>query len=183
MEILKLIKLDKLSKRDLYLALGTISFIIILILYWILSFLIFTPLAQNERKLEKNLENIKKIQAIKKEYEELSSKLSAFKNRLPNKNFNLASYILSQVDNLKLNDKMQNLKPYFNKIEGYEEISVKFSLEGVTAEELIKFLYQIENSPYLLYVSQLQIKPESYENLYLLNVSFKIQTYIPGGQK
>ena len=178
MELLKLLKLDKLSKRDIYLLSGITSFLVIIFLYWIFSVSLFKPLAQNEKKFRNNLDSVKKIEAIKKEYEKLNSRLSAFKGRLPDKSFNLASYILSQIETLKLNGKMQNLKPYFNKIGSYEEVSVKFSLEGVTAEELTKFLYQIDNSPYLLYTEQLQVKPESYENLFLLNASFKIQTYI-----
>ena len=178
MELLKLLKLDKFSKRDIYILSGITSFLVIIFMYWTFSVLLFKPLAQNEKKFKSNLENIKKIQTIKAEYEGLNSKLSAFKARLPRKGFNLSSYILSQVEMLKLNSKMQNLKPFFNKIGGYEEISVKFSLEGVTAEELTKFLYQIENSSYLLYIGQIQIKPQSYDNLFLLNVSFKIQTYM-----
>ena len=178
MELLKLLKLNKFSKRDLYLLSGITSFLVIMFLYWTFSVLLFKPLAQNEKKFETNLDSIKKIETIKGEYEGLNSKLSAFKARLPHKGFNLASYILSQVEILKLNSKMQNLKPFFNKIGGYDEISVKFSLEGVTAEELIKFIYQIENSTYLLYIGQLEIKPQSYDNLFMLNASFKIQTYI-----
>ena len=179
LKIIKILKLDKLSKRDFYLVIGTASFVLIVILYWILSLLILNPLAQNEKKLKKNLEKVQKIQVVKDNYQEFNSKLLAFKNRLPNKNFNLASYILNELSTLKLNDKVKDLKPYFNKVEGYEEVSVKFSLEGVTAEEVTKFLYQVENSSYLLYISQIQIKQESYEKLFLLNASFKIQTYIP----
>lgn len=178
MELLKLLKLDKFSKKDIYLLSGMISFLVIIFLYWTFSVLLFKPLAQNEKKFKTNLDVIKKIQTIKGEYEGLNSKLSAFKGRLPQKNFILSTYILSQIETLKLNGKMKNLKPSSSKIGGYEETSVKFSLEGVTAEELTKFLYQIENSSSLLYIEQLQVKPQSYENLFLLNASFKIQTYI-----
>ena len=179
MDILKFLKLDKLSKRDFYLVTCTAFFVLVFILYWILSLLILTPLAQNEAKLKKNIEKIQKIQVIKADYQELNSKLLAFKSKLPNKSFNLASFILNELSILKLNDKVKDLKPFFNKVEGYEEVSVKFSLDGVTAEEFTKFLYQIENSPYLLYISQIQIKQENYEKLFLFNASFKIQTYIP----
>ena len=97
MELLKLLKLDKLSKRDIYLLSGITSFLVIIFLYWIFSVSLFKPLAQNEKKFRNNLDSVKKIEAIKKEYEKLNSRLSAFKGRLPDKSFNLASYILSQI--------------------------------------------------------------------------------------
>ena len=178
MNILKSLKLEKLSKRDRYLTAGMFSFILIFALYRILSVLIITPLAQTEKKLAKNSESLKKIQFVKEEYLKINSKLSAFKSKLSNKSFNISSYVVSQLENTKINSKMQNLKPSSNRIGDYQEVAVKFSLVGVTYNEITKFLYQIENSPYKLYIDEIQIKPESYDNLHLLNINLKILTYI-----
>ena len=178
MDIIKRLKLEKLSKRDRYLAAGLFSFVLLFLLSWILSVLIITPLSQAEKKLAKNSESLTKIQSVKDEYLKINSKFSAFKSRLPNKNFDISSYVLSHLENLKLNSKMQNLKPSSNSIGDYKEVSVKFSLVGITYNEMTKFIYQIENSQYKLYIDEIQIKPESYDNLHLLNINLKILTYI-----
>lgn len=179
MNIPSKLNLERLSKRDFYLLTSTIFLVAILCVYWIFSLLLFDPLSRVELNLENNQEKFKKIRFVKEEFNQLNSSIQRLKKVLPPKDFNLASSMLNLVDRLKLSNKLQNLKPYFNTIEGYKELSVKFSLEGVTSNELVDFLYRIENFNYLLHVSQIQIRPQSYGELYLLDVKFKIETYTP----
>ena len=49
-------------------------------------------------------------------------------------------------------------------------------MEGVTLEQLVRYLYQIENSPQLLKIKKLEIKPR-FNNRQILTVTFRVSAF------
>jgi general secretion pathway protein M len=60
--------------------------------------------------------------------------------------------------------------------EVYNEESVEVKMEGVTLEQLVRYLYQIETSPQLLKIKKLDIKPR-YDNRQILTATFRVSAF------
>jgi general secretion pathway protein M len=58
----------------------------------------------------------------------------------------------------------------------FRESSVEMRLEGITLQQLTRYLYDIEQAPQFLRVRRLQIKPRS-ANADLLDVTFQVSTF------
>jgi hypothetical protein len=51
-------------------------------------------------------------------------------------------------------------------------------MEGVNLEQLIRYLYQVENSPQFMKIKRLYIKPR-FDNRQVLTTIFRVSTYTP----
>jgi general secretion pathway protein M len=61
--------------------------------------------------------------------------------------------------------------------EVYNEESVEVKMEGVTLEQLVSYLHQIENSPQLLKIKRLEIKPSRLDNRQILTATFRVSAF------
>jgi general secretion pathway protein M len=62
--------------------------------------------------------------------------------------------------------------------DAYDEDAVEIKMEGVTLDQLIGYLYQIENSPQFMKIKSLQIRPRL-ENRQVLSAVFRVSTFTP----
>src|SRR5262245_20675046 len=60
--------------------------------------------------------------------------------------------------------------------EVYNEESVEVKMEGVTLQQLLRYLHQIENSPQLLKIKRLEIKPR-FDNRQILTATFRVSAF------
>ena len=60
--------------------------------------------------------------------------------------------------------------------EMYKEESIEVKMDGVTLEQLVRYLYQIENSPQLLKIKKLDIRPHL-NNRQLLTTTFRVSAF------
>ncbi|MDE3225503.1 MAG: type II secretion system protein M [Nitrospirota bacterium] len=60
--------------------------------------------------------------------------------------------------------------------QGYKETAVELRLDGVLYSQLLALLVTLEDSPYLLHVTRLQIKPR-FEAAHLLEATLLVSTY------
>ena len=60
--------------------------------------------------------------------------------------------------------------------EVYNEESVEIKMEGVTLEQLVRYLHQIETSPQLLKIKRLEIKPR-FDNRQILTATFRVSAF------
>jgi general secretion pathway protein M len=60
--------------------------------------------------------------------------------------------------------------------EVYNEESVEVKMEGVTLEQLVRYLHQVENSPQLLKIKRLEIKPR-FDNRQILTATFRVSAF------
>ena len=60
--------------------------------------------------------------------------------------------------------------------EVYNEESVEVKMEGVTLEQLVRYLHQIETSPQLLKIKRLEIKPR-FDNRQILTATFRVSAF------
>jgi general secretion pathway protein M len=60
--------------------------------------------------------------------------------------------------------------------EMYNEESVEVKMEGVTLAQLVRYLHHIENSPQLLKIKRLEIKPR-FDNRQILTATFRVSAF------
>ena len=78
-----------------------------------------------------------------------------------------------------IRSKIQYMKPIVSTpSDAYEEESVEIKMEGITLEQFIQYLYQIENSPQFMKIKRLHIKP-GLTNRQILSVIFRVSTFTP----
>jgi general secretion pathway protein M len=62
--------------------------------------------------------------------------------------------------------------------EAYDEEAVEIKMEGVTLEQLIQYLYQVENSPQFMKIKRLHVAPRR-DNRQILSAIFRVSTFTP----
>ena len=60
--------------------------------------------------------------------------------------------------------------------EMYNEEQVEVKIDGVTLEQLVRYLHQVENSPQLLKIKKLDIKPRL-DNRQILTATFRVAAF------
>ena len=58
----------------------------------------------------------------------------------------------------------------------YKENMVEIKMEKIPLEQLVRYLYKVENSPELLRIKELRIKPR-FDNKNLMDARFKVSAY------
>jgi len=58
----------------------------------------------------------------------------------------------------------------------YKEELVEVKMQGVALEQLVRYLHQVENSPQLLKIQRLDIRPRP-DNRQILNVTFRVSAF------
>ena len=75
-------------------------------------------------------------------------------------NFSPFSRLEELAGQTGIRSKIQYMKPIVSTpSDAYEEESVEIKMEGITLEQFIQYLYQIENSPQFMKIKRLHIKP------------------------
>ena len=93
------------------------------------------------------------------------------------KNFAIFSRLEEVARQTGVQNKIQSMKPTISPPnEAYREESVEIKMEGVTLEQLIPYLHQVENSPQVLKIKRLDIKPRT-DNRQILTVTFRVSVF------
>lgn len=177
MELLKKLKLDELSERDsIILAVGGVITSIIII-YMILAFFIFSPLNKEKISYQKNISIFDELNNIKKEFDITNGKYSKFLTSLPPKGADISSMVLKIAKSSKIESNVGDMKPLSRKVDDFKELSLKFNIDGINTEELVDFLYKLENDRMFLYISEINLEPKSLDGLRFLEATLKVKTY------
>lgn len=130
-----------------------------------------------ESKIEQKRAELKRIESLWHEYQTIKEVLPSLEARLAKKDFSLLSELenLSVKANVKGNiDSMQEFARPQN--EFYKESSVRVKLKGITLDQLVNYLYNIEHSHTLLRTKSLIVE-RSYSNPELLDVQLEVSTF------
>jgi general secretion pathway protein M len=91
--------------------------------------------------------------------------------------FSLLSYLEESAAGAQLRDHIAAMQPQTaSSVEGYRETSVELRLEGVGFPQLLMLLSKLEESPYLLRVKRLQMKPR-FDAPQVSDVTLLVSTY------
>jgi general secretion pathway protein M len=119
------------------------------------------------------------MRAMQQEYQRQKSTVDSINSQLK-KQPNVA--ILSRLDELAgqtgIRNKILQINPVVSTTpsEMYKEELVEVKIDGVTLEQLVRYLHQVENSPQLLKIKRLDIKPRL-DNRQILTATFRVAAF------
>lgn len=130
-----------------------------------------------EKKIEQKQSELKSVESMWEEYQTIKDMLPSLESRLAKKDFSL----LTELENLSMKarvkgnvDSMQEFTRPQN--EFYKESSVRVKLKGITLDQLVSYLYNIEHANTLLRAKSL-VAERSYTSPELLDVQLEVSTF------
>ncbi|MBN1829268.1 MAG: type II secretion system protein M [Deltaproteobacteria bacterium] len=160
----------------------------ILLLAAILCFqFVLIPLWENRSRLDRSLEASRKtfseIKEVAAEYRKLAGRSvdagALIAARPPG--FTLFSFVEEQAGKAAIKPYIKSMKPSTGGQEGnLKETSVELKIEGLSLEQLVAYLYFVEDPRYLVTVKRIQIKRGREEALGM-DVQMQVVTYERGG--
>ena len=115
---------------------------------------------------------------MQQEYQRQKTVVDSINSQLKRQqNFAIFSRLEEFAGQTGIRNKILYMKPTVSTpSEVYNEESVEIKMEGVTLEQLVRYLHQIENSPQLLKIKRLEIKPR-FDNRQILTATFRVSAY------
>lgn len=154
------------------------------ILLALLFTMVIDPMLAHSARLDKQIvaaqRELQDIQSLRQDYQRQKSVLDRINAQLKRqRNFSVFSRLEELAKQTDTRSKILYIKPTVSTpSDAYEEESVEVKMEDVTLDQLIQYLFQIENSPQFMKVKRLYLKPRL-DNRQLLSVIFRVSTFTP----
>jgi hypothetical protein len=162
-----------LSPRERLIVIGGTAFVTV----FILLAGIIGPLMHYKSSLEKSFlykdAELRKIYTLSAGIRGLQA-TSASSAALGNKQFTLFGYLEELSAQLKINDRIEYMKPITDTTEAARE-SVEVKIRGLYQEDLIGLLFGIENTPHPVKIKRLNLKRMDTDGN--LDVTFQVVSY------
>lgn len=153
----------------------------------IVLFLIFKlaidPLFKHSSELDRQIvtarRQLAELRIMQQEYQRQKSVVDSINSQLKRQqNFAIESRLeeLARQTGIQPNKILSMRQALSAPSEMYKEESIEVKMDGVTLEQLVRYLYQIENSPQLLKVKKLDIRPHL-NNRQLLTTTFRVSAF------
>ena len=115
---------------------------------------------------------------MQQEYQRQKNVVTSINTQLKRQpNFAIFSRLEELAGQTGIRGKIIHMKPTVSTpSEVYNEESVEVKMEGVTLEQLVHYLHQVENSPQLLKIKRLEIKPR-FDNRQILTATFRVSAF------
>ena len=150
-------------------------------------FLIFKlaidPLFKHSSELDRQIvtarRQLAELRTMQQEYQRQKSVVDNINSQLKRQqNFAIVSRLeeLARQTGIQPNKILSMRQAPSTPNEMYNEESIEVKMDGVTLEQLVRYLYQIEHSPQLLKIKRLDIKPHL-DNRQLLNTVFRVSAF------
>ena len=152
-----------------------------LVLFLIFKFTI-DPLFKHSADLDRQIvtarRQLAELRTMQQEYQRQKTVVDSINSQLKRQqNFAIFSRLEEFAGQTGIRNKILYMKPTVSTpSEVYNEESVEIKMEGVTLEQLVRYLHQIENSPQLLKIKRLEIKPR-FDNRQILTVTFRVSAF------
>jgi general secretion pathway protein M len=172
--------LQNLGTREKIFVIGAMVAILLALLFT----LVIDPLMAHSARLDRQIaaaqRQLQELHVLQREYRRQKSVLDHINAQLKRqKNFAIFSRLEELAGQTGIRSKILYMKPTIStSSEAYEEESVEIKMEGVTLEQLIRYLHQVENSPQFLKIKRLHIKPR-FDNRQILTAIFRVSTFRP----
>jgi general secretion pathway protein M len=150
-------------------------------------FLIFKlaidPLFKHSSELDRQIvtarRQLAELRAMRQEYQRLESVVDSINSQLKRQqNFEIVSRLeeLARQTGIPPNKILSMRQAPSSPSEMYNEASIEVKMDGVTLEQLVRYLHQVENSPQLLKIKKLDIKPRI-DNRQILTATFRVSAF------
>lgn len=133
-----------------------------------------------KRRVQAKREEYREVQDLAARHESLRTRIEGIEAHLKrSRDFSILSYLESLARRQQLQDRIVQMRPRPGETSRYyRENSVEIRMEKVRLPELVRYLFEVENSPELLRVKQIQVKPR-FDDPDLLDVRFQVSSYEP----
>jgi general secretion pathway protein M len=168
----------RLSSREI-IAVAVSATLVVVTLFWTW---VVDPMVNHLDQLDRQLlykqDQQEKVIALSKEYSILKERIASTESRLKrSKNFSILSHLEGLARKMNVKKRIVQMKPKPGQnTRFYKESIVEISMEKVALPTLVRYLYNVENSPELLRVRELKIKPR-FDNADLMDARFEISAY------
>lgn len=175
----KRIGIDRLEKREKYILLFGVFFVIGFIILQAMVLPYVEARQTMTRSLSRNESELVDIQLLRQEYLELKSRQGDIEKRLTERTpgFSLFSFLEEQAAATKVKNSVTYMKPSANEIdEGFNESIVEMKMERVTLDQLVAFLVKIESEEKIVSIQRISIQENGQEEG-LLDTVLSIKTF------
>jgi general secretion pathway protein M len=153
----------------------------VLVLFLIFKFAI-DPLFKHSVDLDRQIVTARRqlveLHSMQQEYQRQKTVVDTINSQLKRQqNFAIFSRLEEFAGQTGIRNKILYMKPTVSTpSEMYNEESVEIKMEGVTLEQLVRYLHHIENSPQLLKIKRLEMKPR-FDNRQILTATFRVSAF------
>ncbi len=132
------------------------------------------------RRVEAKQAEYRQVRELARRFATLRARIGGIEAHLKrSRDFSILSYLESLAKRQRLQDRIVQMKPKGgDTTRYYRESTVEIKMEKVRLAELVRYLFQVENSPELLRIKLLQIRPR-FDDPDLLDVRFHVAAYEP----
>ncbi len=174
-----------MSARRYQIAILTIGGIVVLgVLYYLL---VFSPSAARERilreRIRKKESDIAQMTLFQEEWRELKNRHAGAVDLLKRrgKTFTLLSFLEGLSRKVGINDRIQYMKPvsFPETTSPMQQVGVELRLDGLSMEDLVRYLYHLEYSKKFLVVPRIKIqRMKGKGGEVVLRVTMQVSTYV-----
>jgi general secretion pathway protein M len=156
----------------------------LVVLLVLLFMVVIDPLLAHSARLDRQIvtaqRELQELQTLQRTYQRHKSILDRINTQLKRQqNFALFSRLEELAGQAGIKNKILSMRPTPRPpSDAYDEEQVEIKMEGVTLEQLIQYLYQVENSPQFMKIKSLYIKPRL-DNRQILSATFRVSTFTP----
>lgn len=152
------------------------------LLIFLLFKLAMDPMLKRSADLDRQIvtaqRQLSELRTMQEEYLRQKSVVDSINSQLKKQqNFAIFSRLEELAGQTGIRNKILHMKPTVSThSEMYNEESVEVKMEGVTLEQLVRYLHQVESSPQLLKIKRLEVKPRI-DNRQILTATFRVSAF------
>lgn len=134
--------------------------------------------AEVDRQIVAAQRQLNELRTMQQEYQRQKNVVTSINTQLKRQpNFAIFSRLEELAGQTGIRGKIIHMKPTVSTpSEVYNEESVEVKMEGITLEQLVSYLQLVENSPQLLKIKRLEMKPH-FGNRQILTVTFRVSAF------
>jgi general secretion pathway protein M len=169
-----------LQTRERVLVIGTAMMILLVLMFLLVIDPQLARSARLDRQLRAAQSQLRDLQSESREYLQRKHVLDQLNRQLTRqRTFSLFSRLEQLARQTDIREQIQYMKPTVSTPNDlYREDAVEIKMEGVTLEQLIRYLDRVERSPQLLKIKRLSVKPQQ-QNRQMLSAIIRVSTFIP----
>ena len=169
---------QQLQPRERLFLGGGVAVLVLFLFFKVAIDPLFKHSADLDRQIISARRQLAELRTMQQEYQRQKSVVDTINNQLKQQqNFAIFSRLEEFAGQTGIRNKILYMKPTVSTpSEVYNEESVEIKMEGVTLEQLVRYLHQVENSPQLLKIKRLEIKPR-FDNRQILTATFRVSAF------
>jgi len=169
---------QQLQPRERLFLGGGVAVLVLFLFFKVAIDPLFKHSADLDRQIVTARRQLAELRTMQQEYQRQKSVVDTINNQLKKQqNFAIFSRLEEFAGQTGIRNKILYMKPTVSTpSEVYNEESVEIKMEGVTLDQLVRYLHQVENSPQLLKIKRLEIKPR-FDNRQILTATFRVSAF------